>query len=119
MGVSGLHLTLIGNGAMLLEPSMALDVANGGPVLEEIVRRLQCARAERLYYDLAELALIEPLYYNWLNALARACHTINVSMVCIHMQPTAAYAMARYMDGNPAFETALEVKEWNKNREAN
>lgn len=117
MATAGLHLTLIGNGAMLLEPSRALDVANAGPALEEIIRRLQRAHAQRLYYDLAELALIEPLYYNWLNALARACHTINVRMVCIHMQPTAAFAMARYMEGNPAFDTALEVEEWNKDRE--
>lgn len=116
MSLSGLHLTLIGNGAMLLEPSRALDVANPGPPLEEIIRRLQRAHARRLYYDLAELALIEPLYYNWLNALARACHTINVRMVCIHMQPTAAYALARFMEGKPVFETALEVEEWNKDR---
>lgn len=118
MSASGLHLTMIGNGAMLLEPSRALDVANSGPLLEEIIRRLQKAHAQRLYYDLAELALIEPLYYNWLNALARACHTINVKMVCIHMQPTAAYALARYMEQEPAFDTALEVDEWDKNREA-
>ena len=117
MSISGLHLTAIGHGAMLLEPSLSLDIGSssgsGGAALEEIVRRLQRVSATRLYYDLAELAIIEPLYYNWLNALGRACRTINVRMVCIHMQPTAAFALSRYMEQMPAFETALDVEEWN------
>lgn len=112
MSFSGLHLTPIGNGAMLLEPSMALDVGEHGAMLEEIIRRLQRGGATRLYYDLEQLAIIEPLYYHWLNMLARACHTINVRMTCIHMQPTAAYALARYMEQPPEFETGMEVDGW-------
>lgn len=114
MSVSGLHLTAIGHGALLLEPSFSLDIGSGGTALEEIVRRLQRVSATRLYYDLAELAIIEPLYYNWLNALGRACRTVNVRMICIHMQPTAAFALSCYMAQMPAFETALDVEEWNR-----
>jgi rsbT antagonist protein RsbS len=114
MSVSGLHLTSIGHGALLLEPSLSLDIGNGGAALEEIVRSLQRINATRLYYDLAELAIIEPLYYNWLNALGRACRTINVRMICVHMQPTAAFALSRYMEQMPTFETALDVEIWNK-----
>ena len=122
MSVSGLHLTSIGHGALLLEPSLSLDIGNcgnfgsdsGGAALEEVVRRLQRVTATRLYYDLAELAIIEPLYYNWLNALGRACRAINVRMICIHMQPTAAFALSCYMEQMPAFETALDVEEWNR-----
>lgn len=99
---------------MLLEPSLGLDVADSGNMLEDIIRRLQRTGSTRLYYDLEQLAIIEPLYYNWLNRLARACHTINVKMTCIHMQPTAAYALARYMEQPPEFETGMEVDGWNK-----
>lgn len=114
MGISALHLTPIGNGAMLLEPSLGLDVADCGSMLEDIVRRLQRSGSTRLYYDLEQLAIIEPLYYNWLNRLARACHTINVKMTCIHMQPTAAFALSRYMEQPPEFETGMEVDGWNR-----
>lgn len=116
MSVSGLHLTSIGHGALLLEPSLSLDIGSSGAALEEIVRRLQRVAATHLYYDLAELAIIEPLYYNWLNALGRACRTINVRMVCVHMQPTAAFALSRYMTHMPMFETALDVEIWKKER---
>lgn len=120
MSVSGLHLTAIGHGALLLEPSLSLDIGSGSggidAALEETVRSLQRITATRLYYDLAELAIIEPLYYNWLNALGRACRTINVRMICIHMQPTAAFALSRYMEQMPAFETAMDVEEWNRGK---
>jgi rsbT antagonist protein RsbS len=114
MSVFGLHLTPIGDGAMLLEPSLALDVGDSGAMLEGVVRHLQRTGATRLYYDLEQLAIIEPLYYNWLNMLARACRTVNVKMICIHMQPTAAFALSCYMEQPPDFGTGMEVEGWNK-----
>src|SRR5512135_1224749 len=112
MSTLGLHLTPIGNGDYLLEPSRGLDISQPGDLVEEITRRLQNARATRLYYDLSELALIDPLYYTCLNTLARACQAVNVKMVCIHMQPTAAYALAQFITETPVFETAHEVEGW-------
>jgi len=44
--------------------------------------------------------------------LARACRAFNVNMICIHMQPTAAFALAHHMREAPAFETALDVAGW-------
>lgn len=110
MSIPGLHLTLIGRGTLLLEPSLSLDIADNGAALEEILKRLQSVAATRLYYDLEELAVIEPFYYNWLNALGRACRTINVRFICIHMQPTAAFALSCHMEQMPMFETALDVE---------
>lgn len=109
MSASGLHLTFIGHSSLLLEPSLSLDIGHYDAALVEIIRRLQGVSATRLYYDLAELEIIEPLYYNWLNALGRACRTINVRMICVHMQPTAAYALSHFMEKMPTFETALDV----------
>jgi len=71
-------------------------------------------RASRLYYDLAEQALIDPVYYAWLDTLARTVRAINVKMICIHMQPTAAFALAQFMREIPAFETALDISGWKK-----
>ena len=114
MSIPGLHLTRIGNGDFLLEATRSLNIRDQNQLLEDIAARLQQARASRLYYDLSEQALIDPVYYAWLDALARTIQSINVRMVCIHMQPTAAFALAQFMRGQPAFETALDISGWQK-----
>ena len=84
MLINGLHLTQIGNEAFLLEPSPGLNIHDSDNLIEKISCRLQQARATRLYYDLSELMLIDPVYYEWLDILARTVKTMNVTMVCIH-----------------------------------
>lgn len=108
---SGYHLTPIGSGRFLLEPAPALDISSSEELLEGILQRLQRNKACKLYYDLANLPLIEPRYYLWLNMLARACRAVNVAMVCIRMQPTAAFALSSYMEGNPDFSVEQGVRE--------
>lgn len=108
---SGYHLTPIGSGNFLLEPSLALDIGTSEELIEEILQRLQRAKGGKLYYDLANLPLIEPRYYQWLNMLARACRAVNVTMVCIRMLPTAAFALSSYMEGSPNFAVAQGVTE--------
>lgn len=114
MAIPGLHLTQIGSGDFLLEATRSLNIRDQDRLLESIASRLQKARASRLYYDLSEQALIDPVYYAWLDALARTIQAINVKMVCVHMQPTAAFALAQFMRGKPAFETALDISGWKK-----
>ncbi|MHB8166699.1 MAG: hypothetical protein ACYDDT_07995 [Sulfuricella sp.] len=114
MSTPGLHLTRIGNGDFLLETTRSLNIRDQNRLLEGIASRLQQARASRLYYDLSEQTLIDPVYYAWLNALARATQAFNVKMVCIHMQPTAAFALAQFIREKPAFETALDIFGWQK-----
>jgi rsbT antagonist protein RsbS len=108
---SGYHLTPIGGGRYLLEPSSALDISSSETLLEEILQRLQRGKAQKLYYDLADLPLIEARYYQWLNMLARACCAVNVAMACIRMQPTAAYALSSYMESSPDFSVEQGVRE--------
>ena len=112
MLIHGLHLTQIGSGDFLLEPSRGLNIQDRDTLLEHIAGCLQQARATRLYYDLSELALIDPAYYEWLDTLARTVQTLNISMVCIHMQPTAAFGLAQFLNETPAFETALDISGW-------
>ena len=131
MAIPGLHLTQIGSSDFLLEPLRNLNIRDQDLLLESITLRLQQARAydsarafarsgsesfraSRLYYDLAEQALIDPVYYAWLDTLARTVRAINVKMICIHMQPTAAFALAQFMREIPAFETALDISGWKK-----
>jgi rsbT antagonist protein RsbS len=109
MNIAGIHLTLIGLADMLLEPGRSLDISAQDDLLVDIIGRLQEAKAERLYYDLVEVPVIDPIYYHWLDALARACRSINVRMICIHMQPTAAFALAHHLKDMPIFETAHDV----------
>ncbi|PWB54511.1 MAG: hypothetical protein C3F18_06765 [Nitrosomonadales bacterium] len=107
----GMHLTEIGRGVFLLEPSRSLDISAQDELVVAVLARLQQAEASKLYYDLAALPLIEPLYYQWLNRLARACGAINAGMVCINFQPTAAFALAHHMETPPAFSAALSIRE--------
>lgn len=112
MSIPGLHLTQISKEDFLLEPSRGLDVSNYDRLVESIIERLLSARASRLYYDLSSQAIIDPVYYNWLNKLARTAQAINVKMVCVQMQPTAAFALVQFTHEIPAFETALDISGW-------
>jgi rsbT antagonist protein RsbS len=114
MSIPGLNLTRIGCGDFLLEPSRSLNIRDQARLLEGIASRLQQDLASRLYYDLSGQALIDPVYYAWLDALARTIQAINVRMVCVHMQPTAAFALAQFIREKPAFETALDISGWQK-----
>ena len=109
MNALSLHLTKIGSGDFLLEPARSLNIRDQSSHIEYITARLLQARATRLYYDLSSLALIDPLYYAWLDALARASQTVNVKMICVNMQPTAAFALAKFLHKRPLFETALNI----------
>ena len=112
MSIPGLHLTQIGGGDFLLDPSKSLNISDKDQLIESIAAHLMQVRAIRLYYDLSDLGLIDPLYYAWLDALARAARVMNIEMICIRMQPTAAFALARFLEGPPAFQTALEIQDW-------
>jgi rsbT antagonist protein RsbS len=109
MSAAGFHLTPLGQSSALLEPSRSLDIGRPEELIEEVVRRLQARRATLVYYDLSDLPLIDGVYYTWLNRLALACKAINVRMVCISMQPTAAFALAGMTHLPPQFETALDL----------
>lgn len=109
MSTDNLRLTKIGSGDFLFEPSRSFNVHDQSKHIEYIAARLLQDRAARLYYDLSGLALIDPIYYAWLDALARAVQTVNVKMICINMQPTAAFALSTFMHKKPAFETALKI----------
>ncbi len=110
MNIEGIHLTRVGGGAMLAEPSRSLDLGDTAPVMEAILARLQAEKAQRLYYDLAEVPVIDTVHYAWLEGLARACRAINVRMIVIHMQPTAAFGLAAFLKDKPSFETALDME---------
>lgn len=109
MSIPGLHLTRIGRGDFLLDPSKSLNIRDRNPLIEAVTTRLLQSRAVRLYYDLSDLALIDPLYYSWLDALARALLAVNVQMICVYMRPTAAYALSKFLQERPVFQTAIEI----------
>ena len=110
MGIPGLHLTAIGSGDHLLEPSRSLDLAAADALIDAIGARLIAAGPGRLYYVLSELPVIDATYYNWLNRLARACRRMNVEVVCVGMQPTAACALACSDVDPPAFTSARSAR---------
>ncbi len=109
MAIAGIHLTRIGRGNFLLEPLRSLNIGGWEQLIQDIVTVLQQEHATRLYYDLNDLPVIDPVYYDWLDKLARICLTANIKMVCINMQPTAAFTLSKFLTGKPLFETALSV----------
>ena len=119
MKIPGLHLTQLSNDDLLLEPSRGLNIHDQKNLIEELVRSSQQAKVTHLYYDLAEQIIIDPLYFTWLNKLARALLAINVRMTCIHMQPTAALALTKFKHDAPTFESAINITERRKKIAAN
>ena len=109
MAIAGIHLTRIGNGNFLLEPRRSMNIQDQHMLMQEIVARIQAERGERLYYDLDGIPIIDPVYYDWLDKLARTCKAMNINMVCINMQPTAAFTLSKFLTTKPIFETALAV----------
>ncbi len=109
MSLTGLHLTAIGSGRFLLEPGVGLDISQKNELIDRILGRLQQGGACLMYYHLGGQPVIEEAYYDWLDTLARACTAINVRMVCVHMQPTAAFALSHILKAPPAFDSALSV----------
>ena len=71
MSLAGIHLTRIGATDFLLEPLRSLNISDSAKLVEGVVERLLQAGASRLYYDLSTQAIIDPVYYKWLNQLAR------------------------------------------------
>lgn len=117
MTLPGIHLTRIGKSDFLLEPLRSLNIGDSAKLVEGVVERLLQAGAVRLYYDLSGQAIIDPVYYKWLNQLARTVAAVNVKMVCVNMQPTAAYALVQFEREPPVFETALGISEWQGTRQ--
>lgn len=109
MAIPGIHLTRIGKGNYLLEPLRGMNIQDQGELLQHVVAQLQQGRGAHLYYDLGELPVIDPVYYGWLDKLARACRAVNIGMTCINMQPTAAFALSKFLSARPPFATALDV----------
>lgn len=110
MHIAGVHLSPIGEGDFLLEPTQGLDIASSDALIEKILARVQLCKGRRLYYDLSSLALIDPVYYQWIRTLARACQAVNIQMVCIHMRPTAAFGLSQFLQETPPFDCALDVE---------
>jgi rsbT antagonist protein RsbS len=109
MAISGIHLTRIGKGNFLLEPLRSMNIQDQYMLMQEIVTELRNEHGKRLYYDLEGLPIIDQVYYDWLDKLARTCSAMNIKMICINMQPTAAFTLSKFLTTKPVFETALAV----------
>lgn len=109
MTIPGVHLTRIGKGNFLLEPLRSMNIRDQDRLMSDIAARVQQGRGERLYYDLNGMPVIDPVYYEWLDKLARTCQALNIKMICINMQPTAAFTLSKFLTGSPVFDTALGV----------
>lgn len=107
--LQGMHLTPIGDGNVLLEPTDGLDPGEPDAYLVPLTGTLQQMRARRLLYDLKNVPVIDKLYYAWLENLASMCRISGIDMVLVNMRPATAYALALTMKDNPPFGCALDV----------
>ena len=107
--VKGMHLTPIGGGKVLLEPSEGLDPANPDDYLMGLAESLRAFNALQLLYDLKNVPLVDRVYYDWLRSLYSLCRISGVELVAINMQPAAAYALAMAINETPPFVCALDV----------
>jgi len=109
MAISGVHLTRIGKGNYLLEPLHSINIRDQGELIQDIVTQVQQGQGMRLYFDLSGLPVIDHVYYDWLDQLARTCLAVNIKMICINMQPTAAFTLSKFLTNKPVFDTAMGV----------
>ncbi len=107
--IQGMHLTMIGGSNLLLEPGDGLDPSEPDLYLVPLAGHLQATGARRLIYDLANVAVIDPLYYRWLKSVHAMCRICGVEMVVASMNASAAYALAHTLDETPPFACALNV----------
>ena len=107
--VQGMHLTPIGDGNVLLEPTDGLDPGEPDTYLVPLTGTLQQMRAQHLLYDLKNVPVVDNLYYAWLVNVAVMCRISGIDMVVVNMRPAAAYALALTMEDNPPFGCALDV----------
>jgi rsbT antagonist protein RsbS len=107
--VQGMHLTPIGDGNVLLEPSDGLDPGEPDTYLVPLTGALQQMRAQRLLYDLKNVPVVDKLYYTWLVSVAAMCRISGIDMVVVNMRPATAYALALTMKNSPSFDCALDV----------
>lgn len=107
--VQGMHLTPIGDGNVLLEPTDGLDPGEPDTYLVPLTGTLQQMRARRLLYDLKNVPVVDNLYYTWLVTVAVMCRISGIDMVAVNIRPATAYALALTMKDNPPFGCALDV----------
>ncbi len=109
MTIPGIHLTRIGHDNYLLEPLRSMNIQHGSQLMRDIVALVHQGHGVHLYYDLVGLPVIDQAYCDWLNRLTRTCLAMNIKMTCINIQPTAAFAMSKFLTQKPVFETALVI----------
>lgn len=108
--LSGMHLTRIGQGNILLEPGEGLNPADPDTYLEPLLAQIQKYAPQRLIYDLKDVPIIDEVYYQWLVAVQSACSLANIEMVVVHMRPAAAFALSQIIEVTPPFRCALSVE---------
>ena len=105
-----LNVTPLGEAQILLEPGEALDPSDPDEDMAQLYAELQDQGARRLICDLGGLPVVDPVYYGWLERLATLCGVAGMEMVVVNMRPAAAYALARQLDGPPAFACERSVE---------
>lgn len=103
------HLTRIGPASLLLEPGEGLDPSAALEYIEDLVRVLLSGDSRYLYYDVKDVAVIDPVYYQWLLQLERSCRLLRVSLVVVHMRPETAFALGHSLDGPIPFACAQSL----------
>ncbi len=108
--MSGIHLTVLSRKCVLLEPGISLDPAKPEDYALDIITFIQKNHTQGLIYDLKNIPLIDHTYYQWLSYLFTLCKLNNAQFIVVHMQPSAAYGLARIISEPPPFKSALSIE---------
>jgi rsbT antagonist protein RsbS len=107
--VQGMHLTPLGDGHILLEPSLGLDISSPEDHIAQLMDVLQRKQATCLIYDMSSISIIDDVYYAWLKRISSLCHLGGQNMVVVNVQPTAAFSLSTLLDECPPFDCAIDV----------
>ncbi|MCG5547772.1 STAS domain-containing protein [Halorhodospira halochloris] len=105
----GFRITSLADKSALFEPGHGVNISAPESLIDEVLAELQRLGAKKIYFDLAEVEIIDSAYLSFLNRLTRACRCVGVEMVCIHMQPITACALAKIDSARVEFSTQHNI----------
>ena len=110
-GCGTLHLSPLGDRALLVEPDDGFDMRQAEDCLERVQLAMEAGGADWVIYDLARVVLLDQAYYDWLQRLHRLCRLQDAELLVVNIRPPVAWSLARQLRDAPPFRSLRDIDE--------
>ena len=104
-----LHISPLGDRALLIEPEEAFDCRQTDDCLERVQHAIEAGCADWVIYDLARVVLLDAAYYEWLRRLCRLCRLQDASLLVVNIPPAVAWSLAQQLEEPPPFRSLRDI----------